>query len=165
MKPALLVIDVQKMFFGFSPAIAQSLNEAIEYINEAIAVFRKKGLPVICVLHKDEASKLVPGQERFEVPESLDIRDSDLHIHKSYGNAFNKTELAGELRDIEVDTVIITGYCAEHCVLSTYRGAQDHDLTPIILRGALASGRPEIIPFVESISEIISYKALNKLLD
>ena len=39
MKPALLVIDVQKEFFKFSPTTAQSLNDAIEYINAAIALF------------------------------------------------------------------------------------------------------------------------------
>ncbi len=37
-------------------------------------------------------------------------------------------------------------------------------MTPIILRGSLASGTPENIKFVESISDIISYGALKKLL-
>jgi nicotinamidase-related amidase len=64
-----------------------------------------------------------------------------------------------------VDTVIVTGFCAEHCVLSTYRGAQDHDLMPIILRGAIASDKLENIRFVESISEIISFRALKKTLE
>jgi nicotinamidase-related amidase len=36
MKPALLVIDVQKKFFGLSPTTAQSFNDDIEYINAAI---------------------------------------------------------------------------------------------------------------------------------
>ncbi|MBM4430289.1 MAG: cysteine hydrolase [Chloroflexi bacterium] len=119
MKPALLVIDVQKAFFGLSPATAQSLKDAIEYINAAIALFREKGLPVICVQHMKEEDQLVPGQEGFDLPEELHILPSDLHIHKTYGNAFNKTPLAAHLRDLGVDTVIITGFCAEYCVLST----------------------------------------------
>ena len=41
MKPALLVIDVQKEFFKRSPITAQSLDSAIEYINAAIALFRR----------------------------------------------------------------------------------------------------------------------------
>ena len=130
MKPALLVIDVQKEFFKFSPTTAQSLKDAMEYINAAIALFREKDLPVICVQHMDEEEKLVPGEEGFELPEELEILPSDLHIHKTYGNSFNKTPLGDELRDLDVDTVIVTGFCAEYCVLSTYRGAQDRDLTP-----------------------------------
>jgi nicotinamidase-related amidase len=164
MKPALLVIDVQKEFFKFGPTTAQSLNDAIEYINAAIALFRKKDLPVICVQHMDEEEKLVPGEEGFELPEELDIRPSDLHIHKTYGNSFNKTSLQDELRYLGVDTVILTGFCAEYCVLSTYRGAQDLDLTPIILRGSLASDNPKNIKFVESINDIISYGVLKKVL-
>ena len=165
MKPALLVIDVQKAFFRFSPITTQSLNDAMEYINAVIAVFREKQLPVICIQHMDEEEQLVPGAEGFELPEGLDILPSDSHIHKTYGNAFNKTLLAEELRGLGVDTVIITGFCAENCALSTYRGAQDLDLTPIIVRGSLASGNLKNIKFVESISDIISYGALKKILE
>jgi len=164
MKPALLVIDVQKEFFKFSPTTAQSLNNAIEYINAAIALFREKDLPVICVQHVDEEEKLVPGEEGFALPEELEILSSDLHVHKTYGNSFNKTPLVDELRGLGVDTVIITGFCAEYCVLSTYRGAEDLDLAPIVLRGSLASDNLKNIKFVESISNIISYGALKKVL-
>ncbi len=164
MKPALLVIDVQKQFFRSSPATAQSLHDAMEYINAAIALFREKNLPVVCIQQLEEEEKLVPGEEGFDLPDELDILASDLHIHKTYGNSFNKTPLDAELRKLGVDTVIITGFCAEYCVLSTYRGAQDLDLTPIILRGSIASGTAENIRFVESISDIMSYRALEKAL-
>lgn len=164
MKPALLAIDVQREFFQMSEATAQSLKDAIEYINAAIALFRERDLPVICVQHMEEEEGLVPGAEGFQVPEELDILPSDVHIHKTYGNSFNKTPLERELRELGVDTVIITGFCAEYCVLSTYRGAQDLDLTPIILRGSLASGNPKNIRFVESISDIVSYRVLQKML-
>jgi len=58
----------------------------------------------------------------------------------------------------------VTGFCAEYCVLSTYRGAKDLDLTPIILRDSLASDNAEHIRFVEEISETISLGALKTLL-
>jgi nicotinamidase-related amidase len=164
MKPALLVIDVQERFFRFGQTTAQSLNDAIEYINAAIELFREKELPIICIQHIDEENGLVPGKEDFELPESLNILPSDLHMHKTYGNSFNKTPLQEKLRELDIDTVIVTGFCAEYCVLSTYRGAQDLDFTPIILRGSLASSVPENIKFVESINDIISYGSLKKIL-
>jgi len=165
MKPALLVVDVQKAFFGNNPITTRSLEEALEYINAAIALFRGKQLPVLCVQDIDEEDNRVPGEVGFELPDQLDILDSDVHIHKTYGNAFNKTPLEDELRKLGVDTVIITGFCAEYCVLSTYRGAKDLDLTPILLLGSLASGNPENINFVENVSDIISYNALEKVLE
>ncbi len=164
MKPALLVIDVQKRFFEQSPTTARSLESAIEYINATIALFREKNLPVFCVQQVDQEDKLVPGEEGFDLPESLKILPTDVHIHKLYGNSFHKTPLASHLRDLGVDTVIVTGFCAEYCVLSTVRGAEDLDLEPIVLRGSLASGVPENIRFVESIGDVISYGALKRVL-
>jgi nicotinamidase-related amidase len=164
MKPALLVVDVQKAFYEISPLTSQSLDHAIEYINAGIALFREKGLPVICVQHMDMDDNLVPGQTGFEVPDSLKILPMDLHINKTYGNSFNKTPLAEKLEELGVDTVIITGFCAEYCVLSTYRGALDHDLVPILLRNSLASSTLENIKFVENVSDVISYGALKKML-
>jgi nicotinamidase-related amidase len=162
-KAALLVVDVQKAFFK-DPATARLLDSAIEYINAAIDLFRKKDLPVICVQHLEEADNLVPGQEGFDLPESLKILPADVHIHKTYGNSFNKTPLLAELQRHGIDTVIVTGYCAEYCVLSTCRGARDLDLTPIIMRGAIASGVEENIRFVQNVEDIISYWALEKAL-
>jgi len=164
MKPALLIIDMQKDFYTSDPRTTQSYKIAFEYINAAIALFREKSLPIFCIQHMNEKDALVPGEEGFELPDELHILPTDIHIHKTYGNAFNKTALASKLIECNVDTVIITGYCAEHCVLSTYRGAKDLDLTPIILRGSLASESGENIKFVESISDILSYGALKKVL-
>jgi nicotinamidase-related amidase len=164
-KPALLVIDVQKAFFGFSEATAKSLEEAIEYVNAAIDLFRERELPVFVVQHMEEEDNLVPGTEGFELPEELKIKPDDPHIVKTYGNAFNKTSLADDLQELGVDTLIITGFCAEYCVLSTFRGAQDLDLKPILLRGAIASGDRKRIGFVMDICDVISYGALKAILD
>jgi nicotinamidase-related amidase len=165
MKPALLVIDVQKAFFESDAKTVHSLKDAIENINEAIALFRAKGLPVIAIQHMDEKDDLVPGKAGYDLPEELHILPSDIHILKTYGNAFNKTALQSKLNKLGVDTLILTGYCAEYCVLSTSIGAENLDLTPIILRGALASGSRKNIRFVESINEIISFAALEKFLE
>ena len=164
MKPALLVIDLQNKFFNLNQACSDSLKSAIEYINETILLFRNKGFPVIVIQHKDESEGLVEGNDDFEVHGNVKLDKQDLRIVKTYGNAFTKTMLAEKLRYFGVDTVIITGFCAEECVLSTYVGADDNDFTPIILRSAIASDNPDHARFVEEISNLISIGALKKLL-
>ncbi len=164
MKPALLVIDIQNEFFNINQACSDSLKSAIEYINAAIDLFRKKNLPIVAIQHKSEKEGLVPGKSGFDMPESVKLAPKNIRIVKTYGNSFTKTGLAEKLRKLQVDTVIITGFCAEYCVLSTYRGAQDLDFLPIILKGSLASDNAEHIRFVEEVSEIISYGALKTLL-
>jgi nicotinamidase-related amidase len=164
MKPALLVIDMQNQFFNLNQACSDSLKSAIEYINAAIILFRKKNLPIVAIQHKSEEEGLVPGKPCFDIPSSVKIESQDMYIVKTYSNSFTKTELAEKLRNLGVDTVIVTGFCAEYCVLSTYKGAQDYDFTPIILRGSLASDNAEHIRFVEEITETISLGAMKTLL-
>jgi nicotinamidase-related amidase len=172
MRPALLVIDIQNEFFNSSAAessskgqvCADSLNSAIVYINAAIGLFRSKSLPIVVIQHKNEKEGLVPGKPGFDVPTSVKLEPQDIRIVKTYGNAFTKTGLGEKLRKLGVDTVIVTGFCAEFCVLSTYRGAEDMDFKPVILKGSLASDNPDRIRFVEDINETITYGALKTLL-
>jgi nicotinamidase-related amidase len=164
MKPALLIIDVQNRFFKINQACADSLNSAIECINATIALFRSKGYPIFIIQHKNEEEHLLPETPDFELPKTLNVEPRDPHVTKTYGNSFNKTSLAAQLQGLAADTLIITGFCAEYCVFSTYVGAQDLDLKPIILRRAIASDNAEHIRFVEEITETITYGALKTLL-
>ncbi len=163
--PVLIVIDVQQEFFQINPTTAQSLRAAIEVINAAIVLFREKALPVISVQHINEGKGLKPGNPGFDLPADLHILPEDHHIHKTYGNAFNKTGLADHLHELGAGPLILAGFCAEYCVLSTYRGALDRDFKPLMLQGGLASETPEHIRFVEAISEGLTVGALNSLLD
>jgi nicotinamidase-related amidase len=162
MKIALLIIDMQKAFFKGD--CEKSMEKASEDINEAVKCFRENNLPVIIIQHKNENDNLIPGEEDFECIDILDISAEDLRIHKTYANAFNKTELDKKLKDLNVDMIIVTGFSAEDCVLSTCRGAMDFDYLPVILRDSLASPNAENITAVERITDIISIGALKTLL-
>ena len=164
MKPALLVIDVQKEFFNGSDVQRKSLEDAVWTINEAVSLFREKKLPVVYIQHMNEAEDLKPGNPGFELPDAFDVRPEDIRITKVYGNSFNKTGLHEKLQALGVDTLIVTGFCAEWCVLSTYRGAEDLDYKPIVVVGGIASGDLENLRFVESLSEVVSLEALKVLM-
>jgi len=138
------------------------MDAACDYVNAAIPLFRERKLPVIWVQHKEPEEKVVPGEPGFDFIDSLKPEAGDHHVIKEYGNAFNKTDCLKILKDNDIDTVILTGYCAEQCVLSTYREALDLDLCPVILRNALAGNNADNITFVENISMIISYGVLKK---
>ena len=140
------------------------MKSAIDYVNAAIDLFRKKNLPIVAIQHRNEEKGLVPGNPNFDMPESLKVENPDIHIVKTYGNSFTKTGLAEKLKAFGVDAVILTGFCAEFCVLSTYIGAQDYDFTPILLKGSLASVNAEHIRYVDEIAETISFGALKTML-
>lgn len=161
MKPALLVVDMQKALYD-QPSIKASMDRAAEHINAVLARFREKAIPIFWIYHTNAEEGLCQGQEGFEFIDKLDRKEDEAKIIKKYGNAFNKTSLYAELKHQAVDTVFVTGFCAEYCVLATYRGARDLDLTAAVIRGCLASGSAEHIRFVEEISEIISIDLLKK---
>jgi len=162
MNIALLVIDMQKAFFTGDSK--KSMEDAADYISYTVDLFRDNGLPVVWIQDEDEEDGNIEGTEGFEIIDILAPKADEKRIIKHYGNSFNKTGLLEYLLKEKTDTVIISGYSAEHCVLSTYRGALDHDLTPIILKNAIASVNRENIRFVENVSDIVTVKVLNRIL-
>jgi nicotinamidase-related amidase len=163
MKPALMIIDMQKEFYVGQTK--EQMDRAAEYINYILPKFEEKNLPVIWVQDVDEGDGVVPGTEGFEFIDSLKPGTESIRIHKTYGNSFNKTDVDKILKEAGVDTVVMTGFCAEFCVLSTYRGAKDLDYFPVILKDGIASTEQANKEFVEKISETVTAGMLMKLLD
>lgn len=163
MKLGLMIIDMQKEFY-VGETLSQ-MDAAAEYINYVLPKFQEKNLPVIYVQDVDEGDGVLPGTAGFEFIDSLMPGDGAIRIHKRYGNSFNKTDCDKILKDNGVDTVVVTGFCAEFCVLSTYRGAKDLDYFPVILKNGIASTKESHKEFVENISETITAGTLMKLLN
>lgn len=162
MKTALVIVDLQKAWYN--DTTKTSIDNTCTAINVLKPLFIKKQLPVYYIQHENPNAGIVFGTEGFEFLEAIAPVAGEPVFVKRYGNAFNKTKFYQALLADGVDTIILTGYRAENCILSTYRGALDLDLTPIILKGAIAGPIPDHIQFVEAISETITIGALKKLL-
>lgn len=151
MKTALLVIDLQKAYY--KDMARESMDRAAATINEALALFRAKGLPVVWVQHIDEDDEAIPGKPGFDFIDGLaKRREGELSIHKTYNDSFTKTELAETLAKLGVGRVALSGYCAEYCVIATYWGARSRDFRSFILRGGIASDGETGLRCVEAIT-------------
>jgi len=165
MKPALLVIDMQQCFYANSKGAArESWDSAIAYINAAIGLFKAKGHPVYVIEHVDESDGVTQDLPDFGTVDAIKLDPSMPRVRKTTGSVFASTELEKTLRASGVTALVVTGYCAEWCVLSTTRHAADLGLGPMILEGAIASGTPERIKFVTDINDTISFGALSTIL-
>ena len=163
MNVALLIIDMQKAFYkNFAK---ESMDQACDYINYTIELFRKNGIKIIWIQDEDESDGVIRGTEDFKIIEELKPMNTEKAIIKNYGNAFNKTDLNEYLVSNKIDMLIVTGFSASGCVLETYIGAKDNDFTPIILKNAIACGKKEHIRFVEDITDIITINVLEKLIE
>jgi len=164
-KPGLFVLDVQNRFFEMGETTRKSLEAAVPYIQGALQLFRNRGLPVFWVQHEIRENESEEETRGFALPNFFQTLPEDVRIVKKTGSMFLETPLAQILHQREVDTLIITGFSAEHCVLASIMAATDLGFFPVILRGALASGSPENIPFVERIQNIVSFDVLARFLE
>jgi nicotinamidase-related amidase len=137
MKPALLVIDIQNAYLPLmDPDGAES---ALATINQLLDLFRRRNLPIFRIYHTDAARGPQPATEPFEFPSSVRVVPQDPMVIKTYGDAFNKTDLHALLIEKGRDTVFLCGLSAVGCAFATSVGAENRDLRAIFVRGALLS--------------------------
>jgi nicotinamidase-related amidase len=163
MKPALIVIDIQNAFI---PRMDQSNKEsAMEMINYLIQLFREQGYPVIRVYHSAPEWGVKPDTEPFEYPSTVAITKDDPKVIKTYGDAFNKTDLDKILKEKGVNTLFLCGLSATGCVLSTYIGANNHDYQAFFIKDALLSPKAVHTQSIEDIFGAVSYEVVKVMLD
>lgn len=122
MKPALLVIDVQRGLFEVSPPPDDAAG-VIARINTLTARARAEAVPVIWIQHQAAGSPLMPGNAVWELDPRLAPADGDHYIRKSTPDSFLNTPLAELLSSLGVERLVICGYSTEFCVDTTTRRA------------------------------------------
>jgi nicotinamidase-related amidase len=166
MRPALFVQDIQN-FWLYEPdsnqALRRSVEKRLEVINEVIAWFREKKLPIIVGYTVEEERGLIPGTKSFEVPESVRIEGMDIKVTKLHSNAFGNPELSAILREQGCDSMAIVGLSASGCVLATYFSAPDHGIRAFLIEGGVASHDEEHVRFAEEICETVSLEELDSM--
>lgn len=164
MKPALLVQDIQNVWLyeeDSNQDLRRSVEKRIDVINDAIAWFRSKNLPVIVGYTENEEEGVLRGTKSFEVPNSIDVKETDFTVTKRHANAFAGLDLSARLRNEGCDTVVIVGLSASGCVLATYFSAFDFEVRPYLLKGGVASANEEHVRFAEEICDTLSLNELN----
>ncbi len=163
MKAALVLIDVQNQFMPMMSEKDQ--KDAPDYINWYMMLFRHYKLPVIRVYHSDLKWGPAPGTEEFAFDTVFKIEESDPMVIKTYGNAFNKTNLDSLLQAKGINTLFLCGLSATGCVLATYIGANDHDYEVFMLKNALLSHDADLTKAVQEFTSTISWDAMKLLLE
>jgi nicotinamidase-related amidase len=162
MKPALLVIDVQKAFLPMMSKEDQ--DKAIEMMNWSMWLFRKHGLPIIRVYHKSDDYGVVPGTPDFEFSDSLKIEQTDPKVIKTYPSSFNKTELDKLLKEKGINTLFLCGLSAVGCVIATYMDAENYDYKAFLIEDALLSHNAEYTNQIEKIFRALDLEAIDYML-
>ncbi|MBP0725459.1 cysteine hydrolase [Bacillus sp. RG28] len=125
MKQALIVIDVQEVFFNHPEYNLFNYKQLVSNINELIKQAREKSIPVIFIQHtdQDEQDLLFEGKEDWQLHKGLERAATDKIIQKTKWDAFYQTELLDYLQQNKIEQLIFAGAQTEFCLDTTIRAA------------------------------------------
>jgi nicotinamidase-related amidase len=125
MKRALLIIDVQNVYFAEGLKVvypAGSLENILKAMDEAST----HGIPVVVIQH----SAVTPlskgfqkGTDSWKLHPEIEKRPRSVLIEKTFPGSFTGTNLELWLREQKINTVAIAGYMTQMCCDTTARQA------------------------------------------
>ncbi|EAR10305.1 cysteine hydrolase family protein [Reinekea blandensis] len=161
MNSALLIIDMQNGFLNEYPD-KSDIPGAIEVINYVADLMRKGGQTVIHIRDVGEADFM--SEEDLDIHPDIQQDPADLHLEKTYSNAFHNTKLAQRLAERNIKFLILAGQAAEHCVVFTYNGASENQLTATVLQDGVISAKTGRSQMLMEDRNIISHAAIRALI-
>lgn len=126
---ALVVIDAQQEYFegllqiGYPPR-----EESLARTLDALRAAENAGIPVVIVQHESPEGAPVfakgsgTGQLHPEI--AVHAETASKHVVKNYGSVFAATDLETWLRGEGIDTITLTGYMTNNCVLASAAAAE-----------------------------------------
>lgn len=150
-RTAILVIDVQKGIFNSAassdrPYFHRTARDVvIPNIRRLVDAGRKSGCEVIYTViqsltrdgrdrsldYKQTGFHFGPGSREAEVIDELAPADDEIVLPKTSSSLFNSTVFEYVLRNIGLDTVVVTGFLTDQCVDHTVRDGADRGFTMV----------------------------------
>lgn len=148
-RPAVVVIDMQYTYTDPSSAVGSSrLQPTINSVQKLLKVARRRKIPVLYVTTKHRRDgldmgllqrkikflhrHLIEGTRWVEIDEQVKPKPGDFMIVKKTTDAFSYTPLDLILRNLGVDTLLITGCSTSACIRATVESAHKLGYRPII---------------------------------
>ena len=122
---ALMVIDVQNGVMAATDRRA----EVIASITLLVGKARQEGVPIVWVQHSSD--ELPQGSDPWQYVPELPRQETEPLIHKTFGDAFEGTDLEDVLATAGVGRLSVTGAQSDACIRSTIHGAftRGYDVT------------------------------------
>lgn len=159
---ALVLVDIQKKFAFSTDGLRESTSKHIDVVNEAIRLFRETGNSIVYVFFDGKSH----GQEVEDgdayAGGLIEPSGTDRVVHKTGMNSFRDSDLADTLRSLGCDRILIAGMVAQYCVLATYYGAFDNDISPYMLEGGLMATDERNVEIVEELCKTLNLDELRE---
>lgn len=107
-------------------------------------VVRRRNREEVALAHTDAESghMAVKGDPAYEIKSRVAPLPDELVLDKNTSSAFHTTPIDLYLRNMQIETIVLTGVAADMCVLATAIGAADRGFHVIIATDAVATLDP-----------------------
>ncbi|WP_322905996.1 cysteine hydrolase family protein [Paenibacillus campi] len=124
-KQALVIIDMQEIFFNSAQNALHARESLIEQVNTIIERARANHIPVVFIQHCDEhaGDELYPNTPDWEICHQLNRLPGDPVFWKTKWDSFYRTGLLDWLRRHGIEQIIFAGAQTEFCLDTTLRNA------------------------------------------
>jgi nicotinamidase-related amidase len=139
---ALVVIDIQNDYFPGGAMELEGAEAAGAKAGEALAHFRKSGVPVVHVRHlsvRPGATFFLPGTRGAQIHSSVSPVGGEIVIEKNFPNSFRDTQLKATLERHGVKNLVVAGMMTHMCVDASVRQAADLGYKVTLLADACAT--------------------------
>lgn len=120
MNTALLIIDVQNIMFTYNNGVYLA-EETLDNIYELLIKARESNIPVIFIKHSDNPDD--EGKDDWEIHTKIEPLSNEKVIIKHTWDSFYNTSLNQELKNQNINKLVIVGMQSEFCVDTTCRRA------------------------------------------
>ncbi|MEM6301436.1 MAG: isochorismatase family protein [Pseudomonadota bacterium] len=149
--PGLLLIDTINAFTDPNSALGSECNTLVNVCAQLLTAFRLRGFPVlfttVVYTNTTEApvfrtrlpalNMLNAGSWAVEVDDRLRPRPHEPIIEKQYASAFFRTDLAAQLLERHVDSLVVVGLTTSGCIRASVVDALQHDYPVWVPREAV----------------------------
>ena len=156
-RPALVIVDMIKGFTDPACPLGCDCPEVVAANAQLLDEFRQRGLPVFfttVVYHNADQARifrgriealnvLTPDSEWVGVDDRLPRLPEEPLLEKHWASAFHKTDLDDQLRDIGVDSLVVTGLTTSGCVRATVVDGLQYDYRVVVPREAVGDRNPQ----------------------
>ena len=160
---ALLVIDVQNATYSYKEREKRPYfhdlvtRETLPNIRQLIAASRKAGIDVIYTViesltldgrdrsldYKITGFNFPKGSWEAQIPAEIAPEPNEIVLPKTSSSLFNSTVFDYVLRNIGIDTVLVTGFLTDQCVDHTIRDGADRGFYMTCIADACATESAE----------------------
>jgi nicotinamidase-related amidase len=162
-RTCLLLIDTQN--YVWNPDVAARLpafdrtvrDTVLPNLTRLVAAFRSAGAEVMYTvmenLTRDGRDRsldyklsrffIAKGSWEAKVLDALAPGEDEIVLPKTSSGVFNSTNIEYLLRNIGIDTLVVTGFLTDQCVDHTVRDAADRGFYPVCVRDACATHTAE----------------------